>query len=179
MTLPSEHQHAPPDRPRPTESGTLVAMRATRATRAVRAVRAIVTAAALTGALTLTGCQAADDAVQGAQDAVQSAASNAACSVAQQAVDAVADGAKQAADDIVADPQKARNELQALRDTLATAERGIDGDLKAKVADAKDAVDRLLTQAKDAAQGVEVDTSAVDDAKAELDAAVEDVTTIC
>ena len=126
---------------------------------------------ALTAAVALTGCQEA-------QDAAQEAAGDAACSVAGSAVDEAGRQAGQAVDEIGADPESAEQELRAVREALDAAAATVDGDVKARVEDARDAVDRLRGQAEEAVAG-EVDTAAVDEARGELDQAVEDVKNLC
>ncbi|MCW2816878.1 MAG: hypothetical protein JWN84_4333 [Nocardioides sp.] len=130
------------------------------------------TAATMTALLSLTACDAAED-------AVKDAAGDAACSVAGQAADEAGRQASRAVDDIGADPQAAERELAAVRDALATAARGVDGDLKRHLDDARAAVERLQGQAEDAVAGAEVDTTAVQDAQDDLDTAVEDVKNLC
>ncbi len=130
-------------------------------------VSALVVLAALA-----TGCSEAED-------AARDAAGDATCAVARSAVDEAGQQAGSAADEIGADPQAAERELQALRDALAAAERGVDGDIKAKVGEAKTAIEDLLGEAKDAADGAPVDTKAVDRAQADLEAAVDDVKGLC
>lgn len=129
-------------------------------------------AATLVAALSLTACSQAED-------AAKNAASDAACSLAKNAADEAGKQAAQAVDDIGADPQAAQQELSSIRDLLSAAEKGVDGDVKADLADARKAVERLLGQAQDAARGVEVDTTAVESAKGDLDRAVDDVKTLC
>ncbi len=132
----------------------------------------ILVAATLVAALSLTACSQAED-------AAKNAAGDAACSLAKNAADQAGKQAAQAVDDIGADPQAARQELSGIRDALAAAEKTVDGDVKADLTAARKAVEKLLGQAQDAAQGVEVDTTAVESAKDELDRAVDDVKTLC
>ncbi|WP_205471409.1 hypothetical protein [Nocardioides sp. SYSU D00038] len=120
----------------------------------------------------LTGCSEAEDAVNGATD-------RAACEVAQAAVDEVADQARSLADRIGADPQAARRELSALRDTLAAAEKGLGGETREQVRRARDAVDALLAEAKQAADGSQVDDAVVRESRRELDRAVEELSQVC
>jgi hypothetical protein len=127
---------------------------------------------ALVALLSLSGCAQAEEAAKGA-------ASDAACSVARSAADEAARQAGRAIDDLGADPQSAEQELRGVRDAVAAAEKGVDGDVRDDLADARAAVERLLGQAQGAARGVEVDTGAVEAAKADLDRAVADVTTLC
>lgn len=133
----------------------------------------------LTTAVTTLVAVASLSACQAAEDAAKDAVSDAACDVARSAVDEAGDQATKAVDDIGADPAAAETELRNIRDALATAQNGVSGDLRDKIVDAKDAVERLLGQAQDAAQGTEVDTAVVDDARADLDTAVEDVKNLC
>ncbi|MFB9313755.1 hypothetical protein [Nocardioides plantarum] len=137
----------------------------------MRPTRALV-AVTLTVAVALTACSQAED-------AAKDAAGDAACSVARSAVDEAGRQAGNAVDEIGADPQAAEGDLRNVRDALATAEKGVSGDTKDKLADARSAVERLLGQAEDAARGAEVDTTAVQDAKGDLDRAVADVKQLC
>jgi hypothetical protein len=137
----------------------------------MRPTRALATVS-LVGALALTGCSQAED-------AAKDAGNDAACSVARSAVDEAGRRAGNAVDEIGADPKAAEGDLRGIRDALATAEKGVSGDTKQKLGDARSAVERLLGEAEDAAQGAEVDTAVVDDAKGDLDRAVKDVKNLC
>jgi soluble cytochrome b562 len=123
-------------------------------------------------ALVLTGCSDVEDAAKGA-------ASDAACSVANQAMDEAGTQAKQAVSDLGADPAAAKRELTALRDGLKTLEGQVDGETGGKVTDARKALDRLVTQADAARDGTPVDDRAVEDAQADLDTAIEDFGDLC
>lgn len=129
-------------------------------------------ALALAAVLTLSGCQQAED-------AAKDAANDAACSAVRSAVDQAGNQAQNAVDEIGADPKAAEQDLRDLRDALAAAENGVSGDVEAGLVKVKTQVERLLGQAQDAAQGAEVDTSAVQDAKADLDQSIEDVKNLC
>ena len=126
----------------------------------------------LVAVVSLTGCEQAE---QAARDA----AGDAACSAARSAADEAGQQVGNAVDSIGADPQAAERELSAVRDALAAAETGISGDAKAKIREAKEAVEALLGQAEDAAQGADIDTRAVDRAQDDLDQAVADIKDIC
>ena len=126
----------------------------------------------LLATVVLVGCQQAED-------AAQEAAGDAACSVAQSAVDEAAVQARQAVDDIGADPAAAERELRGVRDALTAAELAADGELETQIVAVRTAVEDLLGQAQDAAAGTEVDTAAVEGAREDLDRAVEDVTNFC
>lgn len=128
-----------------------------------------VTAALVIG---LVGCSEVED-------AAKDAAGDAACSVAEQAMDEAADQARQAIDEIGADPQAAKRELTALRDSLKSLEGQVDGETGGKVTQARKALDRLVKQADRARSGTPVDDAAVDDAQRDLDAAVEDFKDLC
>lgn len=118
------------------------------------------------------GCDAAED-------AAKDVANDAACSVAQQAMDEASARAKQAVADIEADPRAAERELRALRDSLATVEKRVDGETGGQVTRARQALDRLVEQADAARAGTPVDDEAVVDARSDLDAAVEDFSSVC
>jgi len=137
-------------------------------------VRVKILIAALTAllSLSLVGCSEVEDAAKDAAD-------EAACSVAQRAMDEAGDQAQRAVDEIGADPQAAENELKALRDSLKALEGQVDGETGGKVTEARQALDRLVKQADRARTGTPVDDQAVDDAQRDLDAAVEDFTDIC
>ena len=135
--------------------------------RGSRAAAALVAVAATA----LGGCSEAED-------AVDRAAGDAACRLAQEAVDGVAGQAREAADRIGADPEAARRELTALRDSLAAAEEGLSGETRARVEEARAALDRLVSESRDAARGA-VDEQAVEEAERELDTAVEELTRVC
>jgi hypothetical protein len=120
----------------------------------------------------VSGCDAAGDAVSGA-------ASRAGCEVAQRAVDEVAQQARSTAADLGADPAAAQQRLDGLRETLSTAEQGLDGETREQVTRAREAVEALATQAGQAADGTQVDDVAVQEAEQELDAAVTRLTDVC
>ena len=122
--------------------------------------------------LGLAGCSEVEDAARGAAD-------DAACSVAQRAMDEAGDQAQRLVDEIGADPQAAERELKALRDSLRALESQVDGETGGKVTEARKALDRLVKQADRARTGTPVDDQAVDDAQRDLDAAVEDFKDIC
>lgn len=132
------------------------------------AVLAAPAALALAAVLALSGCEQAEN-----------AASAAACSGVRSAVDQAGNQAQNAVDEIGADPKAAEQDLRDVRDALAAAENGVSGDVEAGLVKVKTQVERLLGQAQDAAQGAEVDTSAVQDAKADLDQSIEDVKNLC
>ncbi|MDF9717318.1 hypothetical protein INN71_08175 [Nocardioides sp. ChNu-153] len=123
------------------------------------------------GLVALAGCSEVET-------AVRDAASDAGCSLAQDAVDGVTGQAHAAADQLGVDPAGAERELTALRDGLATAEQGLSGELRGHVEDARTALDALVTQARAAADGT-VDQQAVAEAEAQLDTAVQELTTVC
>jgi soluble cytochrome b562 len=122
--------------------------------------------------LALVGCSDVEDAAKGA-------ASDAACSVADKAMDEAGTQAKQAVSDLGADPAAAKRELTAVRDGLKSLEGQVDGDTGGKVTDARKALDRLVTQADAARDGTPVDDQAVEDAQADLDTAIEDFGDLC
>lgn len=123
-------------------------------------------------ALSLAGCSDVEDAAKDVAD-------DAACAVAQQAMDEAGDQAQRAVDEIGADPAAAERELKALRDGLKSLEGQVDGETGGKVTEARKALDRLVKQADRARTGTPVDDQAVDDAQRDLDAAVEDFKDIC
>jgi hypothetical protein len=122
--------------------------------------------------LALVGCSDVEDAAKGA-------AEDAACSVAQRAMDEAGTQAKQAVADIGADPAAAKRELTAMRDSLKALEGQVDGESGGKVTEARKALDRLVTQADAARAGTPVDGRAVDDAQADLNTAIDDFGKIC
>jgi len=113
------------------------------------------------------------------EDAAKDVADDAACAVAEQAMDEAGDQAQRAVDEIGADPQAAERELKALRDTLKSLEGQVDGESGSKVTQARKALDKLVRQADQARAGTPVDDQAVDDAQRDLDTAVEDFKDIC
>ncbi|GAB2755189.1 hypothetical protein GCM10027020_04260 [Nocardioides salsibiostraticola] len=123
-------------------------------------------------ALTLTGCTQAEEAATGA-------ANRAGCAVAQKALNQAQSEAEKALDEIDADPEAARRKLGGMRDAVKAAESGLSGETKEKLAEARRALDTMAGEAQDAAQGADVDTSAVDNAKDRLDDAVGDVRDLC
>lgn len=131
---------------------------------------------ALLAALLLAGCADAEDAVR---DAASDAASDAACAVARSTVDEVRGRVDGIARDIGADPAAARRELTALRETLAAAERGLGGETRERIAQARAAVDDLLAEARAAADGATVDDRAVAAAQEEYDAATRELADVC
>ncbi len=127
---------------------------------------------ALLLAVTVTGCSEAEE-------LAKSTASDAACSVARQAMDGAGDQAERAVEKIKADPQAAERELRALRDALSTLEKQVDGETEGQVTKARKALDRLVQQADAARKGTPVDDQTVRDAQDDLDTAVEDFSDIC
>lgn len=113
------------------------------------------------------------------RDRASDAASDAACSVASRALSGLRGEVEQAARDVGADPAAARRELTALRESLAAAERGLGGETRERVEQARAAVDDLLAQARRAADGTTVDDQAVAEAQAEYDAATRGLTEVC
>jgi soluble cytochrome b562 len=135
-------------------------------------VRTALLALTAVAALSLAGCSDVEDAAKDVAD-------DAACAVAQQAMDEAGDQAQRAVDEIGADPAAAERELKALRDGLKSLEGQVDGETGGKVTEARKALDRLVKQADRARTGTPVDDQAVDDAQRDLDAAVEDFKDIC
>ncbi|QCW50169.1 hypothetical protein FE634_06670 [Nocardioides dongxiaopingii] len=111
--------------------------------------------------------------------AVRDATSDAACSLAREAVDRAGTEAGTAVDEIGADPRAAQQELKAARDVLTVAQKGVSGDVKSKVGDARAAVEELLDEARKAAEGADVDVQLVERARGELDRAIADVRDVC
>ncbi|WP_134764685.1 hypothetical protein [Nocardioides sp. 1609] len=111
--------------------------------------------------------------------AVRDASSDAACSLARETVDQVGTEASSAVDEIGADPRAAQQELEAARDVLTVAQKGVSGDVKSKVDDARAAVEELLGEARSAAEGADVDVQLVERARGELDQAIADVRDLC
>ena len=134
-------------------------------------VRGLAVPVLLVGAL-VAGCSQAED-------AVRDAASKSACSVAGDVVDAVQDKAGEAVDRIGADPEGARRDLVSLRDRVATAQDAVPGEVTDRLGAVRDVLDDLIADARKSARGVDVDTSAVDDARGRLDDAIADVAGTC
>ncbi|WP_309649278.1 hypothetical protein [Nocardioides sp.] len=135
-------------------------------------MKSLAVATALLLSLTLVGCS-------DVEDLARDTASDAACSVARTAMDEAGDQAKQAVEGLDADPQAARRELTALRDSLQALEGRVDGETGGKITQAREALDKLVEQADAAREGTPVDDQAVADAEAELDTAVEDFGNLC
>lgn len=131
---------------------------------------------ALLATLLLAGCSDVEDAVR---DTASDAASDAACAVARSTVDELDGQVDGIARDIGADPAAARRELTALRETLAAAERGLGGETRERIAQARAAVDDLLAEARAAADGATVDDRAVAAAQEEYDAATRGLADVC
>ncbi|SDC10496.1 hypothetical protein [Nocardioides lianchengensis] len=135
---------------------------------------------ALLAVLTLAACSDAEDAVR---DAASDAASDAACAVAGGVVDDArsrVDGiARDLASGTASERASARRELTALRDSLAAAERGLGGETRERLEQARSAVDDLLDQASAAADGTQVDDEAVASAQEEYDEAARGLTDVC
>ncbi|WP_232678887.1 hypothetical protein [Nocardioides sp. R-C-SC26] len=126
----------------------------------------------LPGLLALTACSEVGD-------AVRDSANDAACSAVDSTTSGVRDTVQRAVDGLTADPSASGRALQAVRDALAAAERGISGDAKQALADARDAVADLADQARRSARGLDVDTSEVEDAQRRLGEAVDEATSVC
>lgn len=119
-----------------------------------------------------SGCSAAED-------KAKEAVGDAACSIASKAVSGVTGQVDDAVDEIGADPKAAEQKLRRLRDAVKSAEGRIGGGTKQKLSGARGALDDLVDEAGDAADGAEVDTGAVDEAKGDFDVAVDDVRDHC
>lgn len=141
-----------------------------RRTPAPRALLTLATATLALGAL--VGCSEVED-------AVRDTAAEAGCQVAQEAVDGVTSQARQAVEDLGADPAGAERELRNLRDAVATAADGLSGEVGTHLDEAEAALDDLVTQAEAAADGTQVDEAAVESAQTELDTAVDELTQVC
>lgn len=140
-------------------------------TRRVRAAAVLVPLVVL-AAGALTGC---GDLEQAARDTVDSAA----CTAAQEAVDGLTTRVDEAVAELGADPAAARAEPTGLREAVAAAEQGLSGEAQQALDDARGALDTLVEQADAAADGTQVDDVVVDEARQELDTAVDDLTTVC
>ncbi|WP_139978096.1 hypothetical protein [Nocardioides litoris] len=137
--------------------------------------RSVLAAAALTAttaATALTGCDAVED-------TAKQAANDAACETARQTADQASQAASNAADSIGADPQAAKQDLQAVSSALGVAQTATSGQLGSDVDQAKTAIDTLLSQATAAAAGDLLDTNAVEAARQQLETAVTDIKQIC
>ncbi|MDQ1104466.1 plasmid stabilization system protein ParE [Nocardioides zeae] len=141
-----------------------------RRTPASRSLPALAAAALSLGAL--VGCSEVED-------AVRDTASEAGCQVAQEAVDGITGEARQAVDDLGADPAAAEQELRNLRDAVATAADGLSGEVGTHLEEAEAALDDLVAQAEAAADGTQVDEAVVQSAESELDTAVDELTQVC
>lgn len=113
------------------------------------------------------------------RDAATDAAGDAACSVAQQTMDEVVTQTQGALDELGADPAAAERRLTALRDTVRAAESGLSGESRARLEEARVALDDLATLARDEAAGAGADEPAVQQARDDLDAAVTGLTQVC
>jgi hypothetical protein len=133
-------------------------------------------AAGLLLALTATGCSEAKDR---AQDLAKDTASDAACSVAQRTMDQVVAQTQGAVDELGVDPAAAEQKLVALRDTLKAAESGLGGETRARIAEARTALDGLVAEAEREAAGAPVDEEQVQRARDDLDGAVTGLTRLC
>lgn len=102
---------------------------------------------------------------------------SAACSVAVKSVDSMKGQVDAAIDQIGVDPAAAEKKLTGLRDGVRSAERRVGGDPQAKLADARVALDNLVSEAHDAAkgaaEGADVDTSALATSKQQFSDAVD------
>ncbi|WZH54010.1 MAG: hypothetical protein PIR53_08465 [Nocardioides alkalitolerans] len=141
-----------------------------RRTPASRSFLAVAATALSLGAL--VGCSEVED-------AVRDTAAEAGCQVAQEAVDGVTGEARQAVEDLGADPAAAEQELRNLRDAVATAADGLSGEVGTHLEEAEAALDDLVAQAEAAADGTQVDEAAVESAQGELDTAVDELTQVC
>jgi len=128
--------------------------------------------ASLLLALAAAGCSQAED-------LAKDTAGDAACSVAQRTVDEVAGQTQGALDDLGVDPAAAGRKLAALRDTLKTAESGLSGETRARLEEARRALDTLTAEAEQEAAGAPVDTQRVQQARDDFDQAVTGFTQVC
>lgn len=136
----------------------------------MRTVRRAVAGSLLVAALG-AGCSDAEEALSGQTE-------RAACKVAEQAMGKAQDVARSAVDEIGADPQSARRELTAVRDTVAAAQSGLSGEAEAKLAQAREALDTLVEEARESADGA-VDEQEVEQARSKLDEAVAGLGDVC
>ncbi len=113
------------------------------------------------------------------KDAASDKANQAACAVATKAVGGLKGQVDDAIDQIGADPAAARRKLAGLRDAVKGAESGISGDAKKQLTRAREALDKLVEEASDAAAGAEVDTSALKSSKQKFSDAVDGLANIC
>lgn len=126
------------------------------------------TAAALTALLLAgTACGATDDVL-----------SSAACTVAEKAVAPVKAGVRSAVAELDVDPAGARAELTALKAAVDAAATTVSGEVRDSLKKVSDELAVLIGEARDAATGA-VDQDAVNQARDELGAAVDDLTQIC
>lgn len=130
------------------------------------------TVAALALLVPLTGCSAAED-------KAKEVTGDAACSIAGKAVSGVKTQVDAAIDQIGVDPAAAEQKLSGLRDGVKSAEDRIEGDVKAKLTDARAALDDLVADARGAAAGTDVDTSALERSKEQFATAADDVSNAC
>ena len=114
-----------------------------------------------------------------AEEIARDAAGQAGCAVGRQAVAEAEDRARRVVDDLRADPQAAERELRALGGVLEGTARQLDGEVRTEVDRARRAVDALLAEARQAADGTRVDDVAVEEAQGELDRALEELTAVC
>lgn len=121
--------------------------------------------------LALPACSATEDAVAGA-------VGDAACALARESLGGVEAQVRDAVERLGADPQAARRELEAARDALAAAEESLSGETRQQVAEARAAVEQLLTEARQAGEGA-VDPQQVEQAQRELGTAVSGLAEVC
>lgn len=113
------------------------------------------------------------------RETASNAAGDAACTVAQRTMDGVVGQAQGAVDQLGADPAAAQRRLVALRDTVRAAQGGLSGESRARLEEARTALDDLATLAGDEAAGATADQPAVQRARDDLDAAVTGLTQVC
>lgn len=113
------------------------------------------------------------------RETASNAAGDAACAVAQRTMDDVTTQVRGAVDELGADPAAAQRRLVALRDTVRAAEGGLSGETRARLGEARAALDDLATLARDEAAGAAADEPAVQRARDDLDAAVTGLTQVC
>lgn len=130
-------------------------------------------AAPLTAFLLLAGSACGD-----AEDVLSGAARSAACTAAEQAVAPVKAGARSAVAELGVDPAAARTELTALKRAVDAAAATVSGEIRDSLKKVSGELDVLIDEARAASQGA-VDRQAVDQARDDLGAAVEDLTQIC
>ena len=139
-------------------------------------LRRTTSTAVLLGGLLLSAAACSEDDVR---DFASDQASQAACGVASDALDQAQSQVDSAVEAIGADPEAAARRLGALRDTLAAAARGLNGEAATEIEKARDAVAALAEEAERHAEGTPVDRDNLEREQRELSDAVTGLADVC